>query len=211
VHASFIPEPFREFDAAEVEMILSYLCQGDDHMTIAGNVDTPAIVHGDAGNDHLHGGGGPTVLLGGSGDDTLIGQGGPNLLIGGTGRDRLVGGPGGDVLIGGSTTFDHIQDAALSAAMLLWVDPLASYEDRANAIDAHLTVLDDGEEDVLIGSSGVDLFYTGTGDRAPERKSYELDGPAPFAFVTLAEGPAIDWSGDSLNAGKKVPPGQAKK
>jgi Ca2+-binding RTX toxin-like protein len=208
VHASFIDEPFREFAIDEVDEIISYLCQGDDRLTIAGNVETPAIVHGDSGDDHLHGGGGPTVLIGGSGDDTLIGQRGANILIGGTGSDRLVGGPAGDILIGGSTTFDHNQDAALSAAVLLWVDPLASYEDRANAIDAHLTVVDDGDADALTGASGIDLFYAGLGDLALDRKSYELDGPAPFAFVTLGTGPTVDWSG---SYGKKAPPGQAKK
>lgn len=209
VHASFIDEPFREFAIDEVDEILSYLCQGDDRLTIAGNVETPAIVHGDGGNDHLHGGGGPSVLIGGSGDDTLIGQRGANILIGGTGRDRLVGGPAGDILIGGSTTFDHNQDAELAAAVLLWVDPLASYEDRANAVDAHLTVADDGDPDMLTGASGIDLFYSGLGDIALDRKSYELDGPAPFAFVTLGASPTVDWTGSY--SGKKTPPGQAKK
>jgi len=206
VHASFISEPFREFDAGEVDQIVSYLCQGDDRLTIAGNVTVPAIVHGDAGNDHLHGGGGPTVLLGGSGDDTLIGQSGPNILIGGAGQDRVVGGRGDDLLIGGSTTFDHNQDAALAGAALLWTDPLASYEDRATAVDAFLTVLDDSEPDKLTGAAGDDLFYAGTGDVSTDQKASELDGGALplMAWMTAStsqgalEGddsaPMIDWT-----------------
>lgn len=198
VHASFIDEPFREFEAAEVDQILSYLCQGDDRLTIAGNVMAPAIVHGDAGDDHLHGGGGPAVLLGGSGDDVLIGQSGRDLLVGGTGRDRLVGGGGDDVLIGGSTTFDHAQDAALASALALWTNPGASYEDRSTALDASLTVLDDAEPDTLTGASGDDLFYAGPGDAATGQKTAEIDAePLSLAAVPADEeaAPSVDWTG----------------
>ncbi|HEX6570619.1 MAG TPA: PKD domain-containing protein [Steroidobacteraceae bacterium] len=192
VHASFIPEPFREFDADQVEQIISYLCQGDDRLTIAGNVTKPAIVHGDAGDDHLHGGGGATVLIGGSGNDTLIGQSGPNILIGGTGQDRVVGGRGDDLLIGGSTTFDHNQDAALSSAVLLWTDPLGSYEERAAAVDAFLTVVDDGDADTLTGSAGEDLFYAGAADVPTDQKATELEGAALLT---------IDWTASVWSAG----------
>lgn len=207
VHASFISEPFREFDADDVDQIISYLCQGDDHLTIAGKVSVPAIVHGDGGEDHLHGGGGPTVLLGGSGDDMLIGQSGSDILIGGTGRDRLVGGSGDDLLIGGSTTFDHNQDAALAGALLLWTDPLASYEERSAALDAYLTVLDDGEADKLTGAAGSDLFYAGLDDIVTDRKAYELDGAALFALAGDGAAPTIDWKGrySSTGPNKSVP------
>ena len=201
VHASFIDEPFREFAVDEVDQIISYLCQGDDRLTIAGNVTVAAIVHGDAGNDHLHGGGGPAVLLGGSGDDTLIGQSGRDILIGGSGSDRIVGGAGDDLLIGGTTSFDHNQDAALSAALLLWTDPLASYEQRAAAIDGFLTIADDGDADKLTGAAGSDLFYAGTGDVTTDQKAAELESAALplMAMATAApqeedSAPAIDWT-----------------
>jgi len=174
VHASFIPEAFREFDAAETDQIISYLCQGDDQLTIAGNVTTPAIIHGDGGNDHLNGGGGPTVLLGGGGDDMLVGQGGSNILIGGKGVDRLVGGKSDDVLIGGSTTIDHNHDAELNSAVLLWTNPLASYVNRSTALSAFLTVLDDSAGDTLTGAAGTDLFYLGLNDILTDRKKSEL-------------------------------------
>lgn len=195
VHASFIDEPFREFEVADVDQIISYLCQGDDRLTIAGNVTVAAIVHGDAGDDHLHGGGGPSVLLGGSGDDTLIGQSGRDILIGGTGRDRLVGGAGDDLLIGGTTSYDHNQDAALTSALLLWTDPLASYEERAAAIDGFLTIADDGDADKLTGAAGSDLFYAGLDDFVTDRKAYELDGDPLFALAGDGGDLAIDWSG----------------
>lgn len=195
VHASFIDEPFREFEVADVDQIISYLCQGDDRLTIAGNVTVAAIVHGDAGNDHLHGGGGPSVLLGGSGDDTLIGQSGRDILIGGTGRDRLVGGAGDDLLIGGTTSYDHDQDAALTSALMLWTDPLASYEERAAAIDGFLTIVDDGDADKLTGAAGSDLFYAGLDDFVTDRKAYELDGDPLFALAGDDGIPIIDWAG----------------
>jgi hypothetical protein len=211
VHASFIPEPFRDFSAAEVEQILSYLCQGDDHLTIAGNVAAPAIVHGDAGDDHLHGGGGAAVLLGGSGDDMLLGQSGRDILIGGTGRDRLVGGAGGDLLIGGTTTYDHNQDDALMNVLAQWTDPLATYEDRANAVGALLTVIDDGEADKLTGAAGRDLFYAGTGDNANDQMADEADGDALPLMAMMAaaaaqaedSAPAIDWSAGGWGAGSQ--------
>jgi PKD repeat protein len=174
VQASFIPEHHRAFAAADVDQIISYLCDGDDRFTMAGKMTTPTIVHGDGGNDHLHGGGGPTVLLGGSGDDTLIGQGGQNILIGGTGSDRLVGGNKDDVLIGGRTTIDHNQDAALTSAVALWTDPLAPYQTRATALTAFLIVVDDGAGDVLTGSAGRDLFFAATPDVVTDRKANEL-------------------------------------
>lgn len=174
VHASFVPEPFREFDISAVNQIISYLCQGDDQLTIAGNVSIPAIIHGDAGNDDLHGGGGPTVLLGGAGDDMLTGQSGRDILIGGTGNDRLIGGSGDDVLIGGRTTIDHNQDAALTTALSLWTNPAASYAVRSAAISTFLTVLDDGASDKLTGAAGADLFYAGLADVLTDRKANEL-------------------------------------
>ena len=174
VHASFIPEVYREFETSAVDQIISYLCQGDDRLTIAAQLSTPAIIHGDRGNDHLHAGGGPTVLLGGSGDDTLIGQLGRNILIGGTGIDRLIGGSRDDVLIGGSTTIDHNQDLALTSAVLLWTDPLVSYQVRSAALAAFLTVLDDGQSDRLTGSAGMDLFFSDLTDVLTDQKASDL-------------------------------------
>lgn len=171
VHADFIPEPFRTFNLASVQQIIAYLCDGDDQMTIASSLATPAIVHGGAGNDHLVAGGGPTVLLGDGGQDMLVGGKVRNVLIGGTGGDRVVGGNDDDVLVGGRTSIDAT-DGALMTALLAW-NALDTYPNRVAAIDALLDALDDGERDLLTGSAGRDLFFDGLGDRLVDIKPNE--------------------------------------
>ena len=163
VHADFLTEGnFRTFDAADVDQIIAYMFEGDDHMTIAGNVDLPAIVHGGDDNDHLNAGGGPAVLLGDAGNDMLTGGSVRNILIGGIGIDRLIGGNQGDVLIGGSTNIDE-SDAALLEVLDEWnsADPYAA---RVAVVDSLLDVLDDSDSDRMTGSSGRDLFYDGLGE-----------------------------------------------
>jgi Ca2+-binding RTX toxin-like protein len=169
VHADFIPQPFRTFDLGVVDQIIAYLCDGDDHLTIAKSVLTPAIIHSGAGNDHVVAGGGPTVLLGDAGNDMLVGGKGRTILVGGTGLDRLVGGSADDILIGGSTDAD---DVALATLLGAWNNN-DSYANRVLAVDALLTVMDDLEEDKLTGSAGTDLFYDGLGDVLTDLKPGE--------------------------------------
>ncbi len=171
VRATFIPEDFRPFVASSIDKIISYLCEGEDHVSISNKVTLPAIIHGGADNDHLNAGGGPTVLLGDGGDDELIGQGGRNILIGGTGFDKLTGGKLGDVLIGGSTESDN-DDAVLMDAAMAWAAD-NPYGDRVSDIAGLLSVLDDFEEDNLTGSSGRDLFFDGSGDALTDVKKNE--------------------------------------
>lgn len=171
VHADFLPSGnFVTFPIADVDEIVARLCAGDDHLTIAGNIDLPAIVHGDEDDDHLNAGGGPSVLLGGLGADMLNGGSGRDILIGGLGEDRLVGGKDDDVLIGGTT--DDDDDAALRAARAAWKSNDA-YATRAAAIDALFTVEDDEGEDKLTGNSDQDLFYDGLGDDLTDVKNNE--------------------------------------
>jgi RHS repeat-associated protein len=163
VHADFLHSgTFRTFSVADVNMFVAYLGAGDDHLNIAGDIMIPAIIHGEAGNDYLAAGGGPSVLLGGEGNDRLNGGPGTGILVGGSGLDELIGGSGGDVLIGGR--LDRSDDDDFLAELLgAWIlgDP---YEDRIAALDALLSVTDDGDEDDLSGGSGRDLFWVGTGD-----------------------------------------------
>ncbi len=119
-------------------------------------------MHGDGGDDHLNGGGGPAVLLGDAGNDMLVGGSGFDILIGGLGTDRLVGGSGDDVLIGGSTNADD-DDDSLMDLLAAWY-AIETYDNRVAAVDPLLTVYDDEEEDKLTGGSGRDLFYDGLGD-----------------------------------------------
>ena len=163
VHADFVPEPVRTFATADIDRIITYLCDGDDHMTIAGSVVTPIVVHGGDGNDHLHSGGSLAALLGEGGDDRLIGQSGRNVLIGGTGSDSLLGGSEQDVLIGGTTSSDS-DDDALFGLLDTWGDTSTDYAARAIAFGALLDVFDDGEEDTLNGAGNLDLLYEGVLD-----------------------------------------------
>ena len=172
VHADFIDEAFRTYDLAQVDLIVAYLCEGDDHMTIANSLLMPAIVRGGGGNDHLVAGGGPTVLLGDLGDDMLVGGKDRNVLIGGVGLDRIRGGKLDDLLIGGSTDVDDDDDALLTVLAAWDTDDL--YDNRVTAVDALITVLDDGDEDKLTGASGLDLFYDGLGDILNDKKPTEM-------------------------------------
>jgi hypothetical protein len=162
VHASVIPDKSRAFDAADVERVIAYLGDGDDHLSLSNQAAMPAVIHGGAGDDHLIAGGGPTALLGDDGDDDLIGHAGRNILIGGAGKDRLGGGTSGDVLIGGSTGIDQ-DDSALLAAAAAWNAP-ASYPVRTAAIAAMIAGNDDGDQDKLTGGPAQDLFYAGADD-----------------------------------------------
>jgi Ca2+-binding RTX toxin-like protein len=163
VHADFLDnENFQSFPIADVKRIISYLCQGDDHLTISGNVTIPAVIHGDSGNDHLNGGGGPAVLLGGAGDDMLVGGSGSGLLIGGFGLDKLVGGNSTDVLIGGEIE-ESADDELLLAALAAW-DAEEYYPDRVATVDALLSVIDDLDKDKLKGGADLDLYFAGFDD-----------------------------------------------
>jgi hypothetical protein len=143
VHADFLPSgPFKTVPAAGITGILAVLCDGDDQMTIAGNITTPAVIDGGEGNDKLNGGGGHNSIVGGPGDDALQGGADDDVLIGGIGADRLIGSAGNDVLVGGTTDFDS-NYAALFASTPI------------TAANAH----DDGAIDVLTGSAGVDSIF----------------------------------------------------
>jgi Ca2+-binding RTX toxin-like protein len=150
---------------------------GDDHASIAGNIDIPVFLDGGDGDDHLSGGKGPTAVLGGAGDDILIGSSGRDLIFGGTGEDKLRGKGGDDVLIGGRTAYDY---SLASAETLRALDALLAewnsdrdYEARVNHLrngtgpilgdrSARLkvgeTVFDDEAADDLNGSSGLNWF-----------------------------------------------------
>jgi Ca2+-binding RTX toxin-like protein len=90
------------FNAADVESIRILLGDGNDHASIAGNIDLPVTIDGGAGNDHLNAGRGPTLLIGGEGSDKLIGSRGDDQIYGGGGNDFILGGGGYDLLDGGS-------------------------------------------------------------------------------------------------------------
>ena len=170
--ANFIADNTREFDLTAVTRIISYLGEGDDHLTISNQVKIPAVIHGGGGNDHLNSGGGPAALLGDAGNDDLAGQGSRGILIGGAGLDVLSAGNGGDVLLGGSTNAD-LNDSVLLTAAIAW-NSAAGYPVRVAAINTLFLEIDDGNEDKLKGGSGLDLYYAAAGDILQGVKRDEL-------------------------------------
>lgn len=175
---------------------------GDDSLMGAGGRDKllggdgKDKLEGGAGDDLLQGGAGDDTLKGGSGQDTLVGEGGKdnldggggrNVLIGGAGRDTLLGNSDSDLLIAGSTIYDA-NAIALRDILLEWTST-RSYTDRVanlrsgsgpiltvpeTKLKKGLTVIDDADVDVLIGTGDNDWFLFDTGrDIASDRRSSE--------------------------------------
>jgi Ca2+-binding RTX toxin-like protein len=153
---------------------------GNDNLEVAGGVLKNASVFGSGGNDRMKGGAGNNILVGGAGNDQIIGGSGHDILIGGGGNDQLVGGPGGDILIAGSTDFDSPCDPANATKLLAvrnaWTST-ASYNTRAAAVLALFSTNGTNAAHIhhtgttmLTGSSGVDLFFTGSLDKINGKK-----------------------------------------
>jgi len=138
---------------------------GNDHINIVGGVTLPAWLYGDAGNDDLVAGGGPTIILGGEGDDDLFGRNARDLLFGGLGADLLRGGRGDDLLVAGTTAFDN-DESTLAAIQTEWL-AVNNYARRlANLRTSFLvtdgpsrTLFDDEDADTLIGENGRDAYF----------------------------------------------------
>ena len=115
------------------------------------------------------------------GTTCLVGGDGRDFLIGGYGADRLVGNADDDILISGITQYDT-DTWALSAIMDEWTRLDLGYQERIDGLklttrkDANVrlavdTVLNDWENDVLTGSSGLDWFlFDQERDRATDLK-----------------------------------------
>jgi hypothetical protein len=152
---------------------------GNDTISVAQNVLSPAWLYGDDGNDQLQGGGGPTLLMGGAGNNTLWGGNGPTIMIGGSGSNSLIAGAGNAALIGGSTAYDA-NDSALLFLLNTWSSAasyLAGVPQIMNLASPYSfnakTVLDDQAVDNLFGGSGMDLFFDYPDDNLQQRRSNE--------------------------------------
>ena len=174
VHADFLPGSYRDVPVGGITSMVMVLCDGDDHATVAGNIDLPTLIDGGDGDDHLNGGRGPNVILGGDGDDRILGGSGQDLLSGGLGSDRIVGNQGDDILIAGSLTgpsgdgdpivlFDELLDTVIE-----W-DSL-----RNKAITRpKLFIIGDSAADVRPAPGADWFFYAFYEDIATDRKNHE--------------------------------------
>lgn len=209
VHARFIADRghWRAVDLAGVQRIEILLGDGNDRAQMAGNIATPTLMDGGAGNDRLNAGRGPAVLVGAEGNDMLLGGPGPMVLIGGTGMDKLNGGPGDSILIGGRTAFDINDDAitadygaALRAISAEWASGAPIEQRIANLegtgtdglngdslLVAGTTVLDTTPADKLMGGSGQNWFF---GQQTGRKRGHggkdflaSLDGAASVEII----------------------------
>jgi len=187
VHADFFPEGnHRTFDAALIDYIQIWMCDGDDHATIAGSIDTPATMYGGDGDDHLNGGGGRTIM------------------IGGLGADRLVGGPGDDILIGGTTDYDF-NDVALLALLDEWNSD-RNYDQRvANITNGSGPVLEDLgfqlNDDTVSGNLDIDKLTGSSGENW--LFADDIDEVTGSQEGDASQEDAGDSSGEADNNGKK--------
>jgi hypothetical protein len=75
---------------------------GNDRLTVAVSLASPATLIGGDGNDTLSGAAGDDTINGGRGRDSLAGNAGDDRLAGGRGRDTFLGHEGDDILSGGA-------------------------------------------------------------------------------------------------------------
>ncbi|HEV7257266.1 MAG TPA: peroxidase family protein [Bosea sp. (in: a-proteobacteria)] len=75
--------------------------EGDDIITNAGtDIGEADFLHGNEGNDVIHGGSGLSLLFGNQGNDFIVTGPDGKEAFGGTGNDFILGGTGGDFLLG---------------------------------------------------------------------------------------------------------------
>lgn len=183
--------------------IFVYASAGDDDVQVAGKLKQDAWIYGGDGNDRLKGGAGNDVLLGGDGDDLLIGGDGRDLLNGGRGADRLIGNADDDILIAGYTDLDA-SVVALWHIVQEWNRADVCYFERVehlqhgNGLNQQYvlndqTVHDDGVEDILTGSAGLDWFlFNRDGDEGVKDKATDMN------LFELLFAEDIDWINHSL-------------
>lgn len=155
----------------------------DDTIFVNSNVTRPCILYGNAGNDSITSGGGPSILIGGDGNDTLTGNNARDILIGGQGADVLKAGKNEDILIAGTTSYDSVSSAnqqALAAILAEWSRTDLGFTERMNHLtgttpggwngsnllkggsgnfDPTNTVFNDTDVDTLTGGMGTDWFF----------------------------------------------------
>jgi Ca2+-binding RTX toxin-like protein len=188
VHADFLPDSghVRTVSADGIRRIEVRLSDGNDHATIAGNIDlpvqidggagddrmmvtglAPAVLIGGIGNDVLIGGGGNDTLDGGEGNDILLGRDGDDILLGGAGNDILVGGPGNDTLDGGEGNDTLLGGSGNDTLLGGDGDDLmvgGAGNDTLNGGEGSDFIVGGAGNDVIVSGAGNDILSGGSGD-----------------------------------------------
>ena len=108
------------YNVADIDQILINALEGNDRVSVHGNVSIGMTVNGGAGDDNIQTGGGNDSVIGGDGNDMIdtgagndtvdAGLGNDNVragagddsVLGGDGNDQISGGAGNDLLDGGA-------------------------------------------------------------------------------------------------------------
>ncbi len=130
------------------------------------------VLIGNDSNNIIYGGAGDDIIMGRGGDDHLFGDAGMDIVLGGDGADVLHGGIGEDILIGNRVTFESNLDR-VRTVQTEWLDLTKPILNRVNKIRQGFpnpatglnatTVLDDGSQDTMVGSDGIDWFFATLG------------------------------------------------
>ena len=132
-------------------------------------------LEGGIGNDRLQGGAGDDVLSGGSGNDAILDGDGEDTVDAGSGNDTVFSGEGADVLNGGTgvdtVTYASRQLTPFTPAFLIDLDPLGEADIdvpagtvREDLLTGFENVTGSAGDDIILGSSGVNLIKGGDGD-----------------------------------------------
>ena len=162
-------------ETEDVRRLVIWGSNGNDTITVADDIEIPATIYGQAGNDTLTGGAADDMINGGSGDDTLIGNEGIDRLFGWAGRDNLYGGFGDDSLYGGEDDDQLFGDAGHDYLAGNGGDDLISGgrgndrllgamgNDRLSGGENNDVVIGDAGDDMIFGGDGNDRLYGGPG------------------------------------------------
>ena len=137
-------------------------------------------LNGDGGADRLVGGAGDDELNGGTGNDKLIGKVGDDELNGDAGEDTLFGSKGADILNGGEDN-DRVNGGSGNDSLTgnTGDDRIIGGTGDDTLIGTDETAAGVGEQDILIGKDGADMFVLGDVTQA----YYSAQGSADLAEI----------------------------
>ncbi|MBO1077911.1 SdrD B-like domain-containing protein [Roseomonas haemaphysalidis] len=131
---------------------------GDGDNNFSSGTDSPAVVHGNGGNDILQGRGGNDTLYGDAGNDFINGHEGNDGLNGGDGDDNVQGQEGDDLILGGAG--NDIGEGGLGNDVLLG----GPGNDNMQGELGDDMLFGGTGDDIMVGNEGNDLLAGGAGN-----------------------------------------------